>query len=72
MGRVERGTGLPAFQRSETSGPFRLRAEGHVIDDATLAQTTPLMRNHLNPFGRYHFDLDRMRQAGPSSSPSQL
>jgi len=40
----------------------RLRAEGHVIDDATLALTTPLMRRHLNPFGRYHFDLDRMRQ----------
>jgi len=40
----------------------QLRAEGHVIDDATLAQTTPLMRKHLNPFGRYHFNLDRMRQ----------
>jgi len=35
---------------------------GHVIDDATLAQTTPLMRKHLNPFGRYHFNLERMRQ----------
>jgi len=28
------------------------------------------MRKHLNPFGRYHFDLERMRQtfdrtAGP-------
>lgn len=32
------------------------------VDDATLALTTPLMRKHLNPFGRYHFDLDRMRQ----------
>jgi len=40
----------------------QLRAEGHVIDDATLAQTTPLMRKHLNPFGRYHFNLERMRQ----------
>jgi hypothetical protein len=49
----------------------QLRADEHVIDDATLAQTTPLMRKHLNPFGRYHFDLDRMRQTGPSSSPSQ-
>jgi hypothetical protein len=29
-----------------------------------LAQTTPLIRKHLNPFGRYHFDLDRMRQTG--------
>lgn len=48
----------------------QLRAEGHVIDDATLAQTTPLMRKHLNPFGRYHFDLDRMRQTVPPSSQS--
>jgi hypothetical protein len=32
----------------------------------TLSQTTPLMRKHLNPFGRYHFDLDRMRQTVPS------
>jgi TnpA family transposase len=40
----------------------QLRAEGHAIEDATLSLTTPLMRKHLNPFGRYHFDLDRMRQ----------
>jgi hypothetical protein len=37
----------------------RLRAEGHPIDDATLAVTTPLLREHLNPFGRYDFDLGR-------------
>ena len=42
----------------------QLRAESHTIDDSTLALTTPLMRKHLNPFGRYHFDLDRMRQTG--------
>ena len=40
----------------------QLRAEGHAIDDATLALTTPLMHKHLNPFGRYQFDLARMRQ----------
>jgi TnpA family transposase len=40
----------------------QLRAEGYMIEDATLALTTPLMRKHLNPFGRYHFDLRRMRQ----------
>ncbi|MBV9171866.1 MAG: Tn3 family transposase [Chloroflexi bacterium] len=40
----------------------RLSAEGHVIDEAMLAHTTPLLRKHLNPFGHYHFDLDRMRQ----------
>ena len=42
----------------------QLRAEGHVIDDTMLAQSSPLIRKHLNPFGRYHFDLDRMRQTG--------
>lgn len=40
----------------------QLRAEGHTIDDATLTLTTPLMRKPLNPFGRYHFDLEPMRQ----------
>jgi len=40
----------------------QLRAEGHTIDDATLALTTPLMHKHLNPFDRYQFDLARMRQ----------
>jgi TnpA family transposase len=48
----------------------QLRAEGHAIDDTTLALTTPLMRKHLNPFGRYQFDLDRMRQTVPSISPA--
>jgi hypothetical protein len=42
----------------------QLRAEGHVVDGTMLAQTSPLIRKHLNPFGRYHFDLDRMRQTG--------
>ena len=45
----------------------QLRAEGHTIDDATLALTTPLMHKHLNPFGRYQFDLARMRQTGGGS-----
>jgi TnpA family transposase len=40
----------------------QLRAEGQVIDDATLALTTPLLHKQLNPFGHYHFDLARMRQ----------
>lgn len=40
----------------------QLRKEGHAIDDATLSLTTPLFRKHINPFGRYHFDVDRMRQ----------
>jgi hypothetical protein len=37
--------------------------EGHVIDDDILGLTTPLFRKHVNPFGKYHFDLGRMRQA---------
>ena len=45
----------------------QLRAEGHVIDDTTLSLTTPLLRKHLNPFGRYHFDLERMRQTAGSA-----
>ena len=37
-----------------------------MIDDATLALTTPLLRKHLNAFGRYQIDLDRLRQTfGP-------
>ena len=45
-------------------GPIvgQLRAEGQVIDDDILGLTTPLFRKHLNPFGKYHFDLERMRQ----------
>jgi Tn3 transposase DDE domain len=40
----------------------RLRAEGQAVEDATLASTTPLLRKHLNPFGRSQFDLERRRQ----------
>src|SRR4029077_17133919 len=40
----------------------QLRAEGKNRDDHILSLTTPLMRKHLNPFGRYYFDLNRMRR----------
>src|SRR5271165_5983537 len=40
----------------------QLRAEGRHCDDELLSLTTPLLRRHINPFGRYHFDLVRMRQ----------
>jgi len=40
----------------------QLRAEGNMIDDETLSLVTPLIRKHINPFGRYHFDLNRIRQ----------
>jgi Tn3 transposase DDE domain len=42
----------------------QLRAEGQRCDDELLSLTTPLLRTHLNPFGRYYFDLVRMRQDG--------
>jgi TnpA family transposase len=42
----------------------QLRTEGRRCDDELLSLTTPLLRRHINPFGRYHFDLDRMRQSG--------
>jgi len=38
------------------------RAEGSVLDEATLALTTPVFHKRINPYGRYHFDGDRMRQ----------
>src|SRR5262252_5956082 len=47
----------------------QLRAEGQEIDDDILGLTTPLFRKHVNPFGKYHFDLERMRQT--EGSPEQ-
>jgi hypothetical protein len=44
----------------------QLRAEGQRCDDELLSLTTPLLRRHINPFGRYHFDLARMRRDGDS------
>ena len=41
----------------------RLRAEGHQIPDQELARTSPLPHAHINPFGQYRFDLERMRRA---------
>ena len=40
-----------------------LRAEGHVIPDQALARTSPLLHAHINPFGQYRFDPERMRRA---------
>ena len=40
----------------------QLRAEGQQIDDETLSHVTPLIRKHINPFGRYYFDLNRIRK----------
>jgi hypothetical protein len=41
--------------------------------NATLSlDYTSLLRKHINPFGKYHFDLERMRQIAdllPSETP---
>jgi hypothetical protein len=44
----------------------QLRAKGQRCDDELLSLTTPLLRRHINPFSRYHFDLARMRRDGDS------
>ncbi len=41
----------------------QLRAEEHAITDKELARTSPLLHAHINPFGQYRFDLERMRCA---------
>jgi TnpA family transposase len=38
----------------------QLRGEGQQIEDETLSHVTPLLRKHINPFGRYYFDLNRI------------
>ena len=52
-----------AWNRLHT-GPIggQLRVEGQVIDDEILGLTTPWFRKHVNPFGKYPFELERMRQ----------
>lgn len=37
-----------------------LRNGGMTIEDTALARTSPLLRKHINPFGRYHFNMARM------------
>ena len=34
-----------------------LRAEGHVITDETLGHLSPALYDHINPYGKYQFDL---------------
>ena len=40
----------------------QLRREGENVEESDIALTSPLLRRHLNPFGRYHFDLERLRR----------
>lgn len=39
-----------------------LRREGETIAEADLAATSPLIRRHINRFGHYPFDLERLRR----------
>lgn len=33
-----------------------LRAEGHAVSDDDVAHLSPARFEHINPYGRYHFD----------------
>src|SRR5208283_3952009 len=48
------------------SGPARkpLMIVSACFSRAWGSLTTPLLRQHINPFGRYHFNFARMRQDG--------
>lgn len=44
-----------------------LRAEGHPVNDEDLAHLSPTSYAHVNPYGRYRFDLGpRRRGASPA------
>jgi TnpA family transposase len=42
----------------------QLRAEGHTILDADIARLSPVRSSHINPYGRYTFDVRRARPGG--------
>ena len=61
---IGQGRGKPkiasaSFRDSQANNLQKLAAKR--IDDEPLSDVTPLLRRHINPFGRYHFDLNRMR-----------
>lgn len=37
----------------------QLRSEGYAIDDADAGHLSPARYEHINPYGRYRFDVDR-------------
>jgi hypothetical protein len=53
--------GGPLKNRTAHERMTVLRAEDQVIDDNILGLTTPWFRTHANPFGKDHFELERMR-----------
>ncbi len=49
----------------------QLRAEGHLILDDELALTSPLVWRHINPYGRYHFDLTCFKHINLPEYPNE-
>jgi hypothetical protein len=37
----------------------RLRAEGHPVQESDLAHLAPCRYEHINPYGKYQFEIDR-------------
>ena len=42
----------------------QLRAEGNTILDADIARLSTVRSSHINPYGRYTFDVRRARPGG--------
>lgn len=52
----------------------QLRSEGYPVDDENLRHLSPTLYAHVNPYGRYHFDLKgvaRMRALRPLRRPQR-
>lgn len=43
----------------------QLRSEGYPVNDDDVRHLAPLMREHINPYGKIQFDMDRISQAQP-------
>lgn len=53
----------------------RLRSEGVVIDDEILAHLSPALWEHINPYGRMHFDVDAVlgrKELRPLREPERV
>ena len=48
-----------------------LRAEGHPVDDGDLAHLSPTRYAHVNPYGRYRFDLGGDPAGLPGEEPKE-
>jgi hypothetical protein len=51
----------------------QLAEEGHEFDEATLSRLSPYLTEHVNRFGKYTLNLDRMNPAPDYTlSPRQV